>query len=103
MKYTIEYTIRAQSDLDDIYKYIAFTLLSPDVAENMYREITKSIRSLDSMPMRNPVIDNEPWKSRGLRKIIVKNYVVFYTVDNQSVRIIRIFYGGRDIKSQLMY
>ena len=37
----------------------------------------------------------------GMRKVPVDNFVVFYTVDSNSmtVVIIRIVYGGRDIES----
>ena len=101
MSYRIEYTKLAQTDLDAIYRYIAFSLLEPEVAANIYREIIKSINSLDSMPSRNPLIDSEPWKSRGLRKMIVKNYIVFYTVGDGSVTVNRIMYGGRDVINQL--
>lgn len=52
------------------------------------------------MPSRNPVVDWEPWKSMGIHKVLVDNFVIFYTVadDNHIVTIIRIVYGGRDIK-----
>ena len=101
MIYNIVYTKQAQSDLDEIYRYIAFSLLSPDTAANIYREIVESIRSLSSMPMRNPLYDDEPWKSRGLRKMSIKNFIVFYTAEEKTVRIIRIMYGGRNISTQL--
>ena len=103
MSYKIELTNQAKNDLDEIYSYIAFTLLSPDVAANMYNSIIHSIRSLDSMPLRNALMDDEPWKSRGLRRCFVKNYTIFYLVDeaNSIVRIVRIMYSGRDIRYQL--
>ena len=103
MNYQIELTNQAKNDLDEIYSYIAFTLLSPDVAANMYHSIIDAIRSLDSMPLRNPLMDDELWKSRGLRKCFVKNYTAFYLVDevNAIVRIVRIMYSGRDIRYQL--
>ena len=103
MNYQIELTNQAKNDLDEIYGYIAFTLLSPDVAANMYHSIIDCIRSLDSMPLRNALMDDEPWKSRGLRKCFVKNYTAFYLVDevNAIVRIVRIMYSGRDIRYQL--
>ena len=68
MSYQIELTNQARNVLDEIYSYIAFTLLSPDVAANMYHSIIDAIRSLDSMPLRNPLMDDELWKSHDLRK-----------------------------------
>lgn len=99
--YSVSYSAEARSDLKEIYSYIAFTLMAPDIAESQVNRIRKIIRSLDLMPSRNPVVDWEPWKSMGMHKVPVDNFVVFYTVDVNSlvVTVIRIVYGGRDIKS----
>ena len=103
MSFQIEFTKSAKEDLNDIYSYIAFHLLSPDVAVNMYHSIIDGIRSLDQLPLRNAVMNDEPWKSRRLRRCFIKNYTAFYLVDeaNQKVRIVRIMYSGRDIQKQL--
>lgn len=63
--------------------------------------LDKEIRSLDFMPSRYALVDWEPWKSIGMHKVPVDSFVVFYTVDSDSmtVAIIRIVYGGRDIES----
>ena len=63
----------------------------------------KAIRSLESMPERNPLYKDDPWRSQGIRFLPVKNYLVFYTVDASAdtVSIVRIMYGGRDVSRQL--
>lgn len=97
--YSIIYTPKAMNDLKEIYSYIAFSLLVPETAKGHVNRIRKKISSLDFMPSRNPVVDWEPWKSMGMHKIPVDNFVVFYTVDDSRaiVTIIRIVYSGRDI------
>lgn len=99
--YNVVYSPEALSDLKDIYAYIAQELMAPDTALNQVNRIRKEIRSLDFMPSRYALVDWEPWKSMGMRKVPVDNFVVFYTVDSNSmtVVIIRIVYGGRDIES----
>lgn len=99
--YNVVYSPEALSDLKDIYAYIAQKLMAPDTALNQVNRIRKEIRSLDFMPSRYALVDWEPWKSMGMRKVPVDNFVVFYTVDSNSmtVVIIRIVYGGRDIES----
>jgi len=99
--YSVVYSPEALNDLKDIYAYIARELLAPDTARNQLNRIRKEIRSLDLMPSRYALVDWEPWKSMGMHKVPVDNFVVFYTVDNDSmtVVIIRIVYGGRDIES----
>lgn len=103
MSYDILYTAKARDDLSDIYEYIAFHLSEPQTAAGIYERILSSVRSLEDFPLRNALTDGEPWRSKGLRKIPVKNYLVFYTVDEEkkAVHIIRIMYGARDIDKQL--
>lgn len=98
--YSVIYSPEARNDIKDIYSYIAFELLVPGTAESQMNRIRKAIRSLDFMPSRNPIVDWEPWKSMGMHKVPVDNFVVFYTVDSTAltVTIIRIVYGGRDIQ-----
>ena len=45
MKMKIVYTLQAQQDLKNIYEYIAYSLLVPDTARNMSRQIMQSVRS----------------------------------------------------------
>lgn len=103
MKMEIVYTFQAQQDLKNIYEYIAYSLLVPDTARSMYQQIIQSVRSLESMPERNPLYKEEPWRSQGVRFVPVKNYLLFYTVNNEThtVSIARILYGGMDINHQL--
>ena len=103
--YSVVYSPEALNDLKDIYAYIAQELLAPDTALNQVNRIRKEIRSLDFMPSRYALVDWEPWKSMGMRKVPVDNFVVFYTVDSNSmtVVIIRIVYGGRDIELSLIH
>ncbi len=98
--YSVIYSPEAKSDIKDIYSYIAFELLVPRTAESQVNRIRKTIRSLEFMPSRNPIVDWEPWKCMGMHKVPVDNFVVFYTVDSSTltVTIIRIVYGGRDIQ-----
>lgn len=99
--YSIIYAPEALEDLKNIYTYIASTLLVPDTAKNQINRIRKTVRSLDFMPSRHPIVDWDPWKSMGMHKVPVDNFIVFYTVDKASltVAIIRIVYEGRDISS----
>lgn len=97
------YTINALQDLRNIYEYIAFTLLVPESGRNIVERIMSTARSLESMPERNPIYKEEPWHSQGVRFIPVRNYLVFYTINNvtDTVSVSRILFGGRDISHQL--
>jgi len=99
----VVYTFTARQDLRSIYEYISFTLLAPDAARNTTDRIMAAVRSLESMPERNPLYREEPWHSQGVRFIPVRNYLVFYTISTETdtVSVARIMYGAMDISRQL--
>lgn len=103
MNYSVQITSRAETDLREIYEYIAYELLSPPTAARQLQRLEAEILSLDQMPNRYPAYPDEPWHSRGLLVMSVDNYLVFYMPDAaaQTVTIIRVMYGRRDIASQL--
>ena len=103
MNWDVKFTDQARCDLRDILDYISYELQEPQVAVNLVRSITKEILSLDQMPMRYRLYEEEPWKSSGLRCFPVKNYLLFYYPEEASntVYAVRVIYGGRDISRQL--
>lgn len=99
--YNIFYSPEALEDIRKIYSYIAYELQVPETALNQVNRIRNQIRSLDCMPMRYSLVDWEPWKSMQMHKVPVDNYVVYYTIndDTLEVNIIRIFYAGQDVEN----
>ncbi len=99
----VVYTQTAQADLRDIYEYISQVLFAPDAARALTELILQKARSLGEMPDRQPLWKDEPWRSLGVRFVSVRNYILFYTADQDAdvVTIVRVMYGGRDIDRQL--
>ena len=93
----------AKGDLRGIYQYIAHVLIEPVTARKQTGRIRTAIRKLDQMPERFPLYDREPWASRGMRRMDVDNYSVFYIPDGKTniVTVIRIMYARRDIPNLL--
>ncbi len=102
-RYDVLFSDEALNDLEEIYRYIAFSLQVPVAAGMQVNRIKAEIRSLCSMPERYTLVDWEPWHSIKMHRVIVDNYIVFYLVDNCEavVDIVRIFYGGRDIEGNV--
>mgnify|MGYP000886896294 FL=1 len=92
-----------KQEFKDIYSYIAEVLLVPETAKNQVTRILDQVEKLDEMPNRFPLFEKEPWHSRGLRKLIIDNYIVFYYPNEQmqEVVVFHIFYGGRNIDELL--
>lgn len=84
-------------------RVVSKELLAPETAKKLFRKIIFAIGTLDEMPMRHRLIDDDHWKEQGLRILPVENYLVFYIADerNSVVKIYRIIYGKRDIGRQL--
>lgn len=103
MIYQIQVTYFAEKDLRDIYEYIAFTLLEPDIAFEQLDRIEEAVLSLNELPERFRLVGYEPWFSRGIRQMPIDNFIVFYAIniDKKLVTIIRVMYGRRDINKQL--
>lgn len=96
--YDIQITEPAEKDLYEIGAYISKELLEPETAKKVISKIAKGINSLGDMPLRNALVADERLAYKGIRKIIVDNYIIFYIVTEESktVTIIRILYGKRN-------
>lgn len=98
--FKVIYSPAALDDLKSIYRYIAVDLQEEVTAENQINRIRKTIRDLDTFPAKYKTVEWEPWSDLQMRQMSVDNYLVYYLVDKEKlqVTIVRIFYGGRDIK-----
>ena len=94
-KYKVSLTSRALRDLDDIYVYIAQTLLVPETALGLVDKIEKEILSLEEMPYRFPERKTGAYANKGYRQLFVGNYTVIYRIDEKrrQVMVITIRYS----------
>lgn len=97
-KYRVDITEPAENDLVDIVKYIASQLSAPFSALDMMDLLEEAMTGLSDLPQRCPVVWDERLSQMGYRKLIVKNYVVFFSIDekNKVVNVERILYVRRD-------
>ena len=97
-------TDQAELDLSEIFAYIAYTLNERHNAVKQLDRIRESINDLETMPGRYRIYEKGPWKKRNTNFFPVDHYVVFYTVDNNDLKVyvLRIMYSGRNIDDQMM-
>lgn len=102
-KYTVKLTRQAEEQLREIVDYIRFTLQAPNTASKMLDTLAEEIYSLDQFPYRAPLTEEEPWHSQGVHRISVKNFLVYFWVDEaqKNVQVTGIIYGRRDQRHQL--
>ena len=97
-RYRIIVTPDALANLVELRHYIANVLMAPGTAVKYIRLIRKEIATLEQLPARIAPVDEEPWHSRGIRFLIVKNFYVYYRIDEtaQTVYILNVVYNKRD-------
>ena len=100
-QYKVEITKEALQDMEDMYNYIALELLSPENAMGQYNRIADEILTLDTFPQRYRIMDSEPEKQMELRRMIVDNYSVFYTIRADKVIVTDVLYTTSDIEVRL--
>lgn len=101
-QYTVEITDEALADMEQLYNHIAYVLLAPENAMGQYNRIADEILKLDTFPERFRIMDSEPEHSRGIRRMIVDNYSVFYVIREDRVIVTDVLYSASDIGKRLL-
>jgi len=103
MSYQIHITRAAEHDLSEAADYIDFVLKNPDAADRLLDLAAESIGSLADNPEMNAIVDDPVLRSWGIRFAVIRNYLAFYTVDEEAgiICIVRFLYGKRDWRSIL--
>ncbi len=98
MNYRVTLTPQAVEQIRETVLYIARTLQSPETAKGWADLLYQKIGELQSMPSRYPLTEEELWHDRGIHKMPVKNFLVYYLIDeeNKSVTVTAVIYGRRD-------
>lgn len=97
-KYKVYISEPAENDLRDIVRYISAQLSAPITALKMMDIIEEAISELSFKPQKCPFVVDERLARLGYHKLVVKNYIVFFTIDEELkvVDIERILYARRN-------
>ena len=101
--YNLEFLPIAKNDMLEIIKYISNELKSPVAAQNLAEEFISAAERLCEFPYANNGYTPIKPLEFEYRRIIVNNYLMYYTVDgpNKTVTIMRVIYARRDMGKQL--
>ena len=93
----------AKEDLIDLGRYIAYDLNAPDTAVSYLQSIKQEIASLSDAPKRFRLMDEEPWHTRGVRRMNARNFAVFFNIreDKNEVYVQNVIYQKRDLPKVL--
>ena len=101
--YQVILTPLALEHIQRITDYIAESLQAPDTALRWLDKTEQAIASLETMPLRFRTVDEEPWHTKGIRRMLEGNYFVYYVVDEAAsiVRVIAVVYARSDQLAKL--
>ena len=96
-KFIIKYSKPARNDILRLHKFVYQNSQSLETTDKTIERIVIAIAKLDFMPERYSKYRYNSG-NRQLRVYPIKNYVIFYRVNNdeKSVEIVRIFYKSED-------
>ena len=101
--YELAYLPIARQDTVEIVRYISRELQNPSAAERLAAELIEAGEGLSRFPYANPVyLPVRPLKHE-YRKLPVRNYLMFYRVDEEKkqVTVMRVIYAKRNYGGML--
>jgi toxin ParE1/3/4 len=90
-------TPQADSDLDDIWHYVATRSASLDAADRFIDSLTDRFFLLASHPNIGRARDED--LRPGLRSFPVGKYIIIYRIQDEDVLILRVLRGSRNIEA----
>ncbi len=101
--YKLEFLPIAKNDMLEIVKYISEELNNSIAASKHAEEFISSAENICIFPYSNNVYIPIKLLEKEYRRITVKNYMMFYTVDEdtKNVTIMRVIYAKRNIGKQI--
>ena len=102
-EYSIGISDLAKQDIRSTAEYIKYELLEPAIVENTTEAILDAISTLEDMPDRIGLVNEDRLAEKQIRRLLVKNYSVFFRINEsmKAVEIVRVIYSRRDWSSLL--
>ncbi|MDO4549467.1 MAG: type II toxin-antitoxin system RelE/ParE family toxin [Clostridia bacterium] len=96
--YEVRLTRQAIEQLGEIRRYITDELFAPEAANRLMDTMQIEIGKLRTMPDRVPLTEEEPWRTEGIRRKIVENFIVYFWIDERAekVHVTAVVYARRD-------
>ena len=94
--YRIQYLPLAEADVLEAVSYIADTPDAPKAAAELLETLDKTVEQISTFPYAYPLYRCTRPMSSELRMAVIKNYVLYFTVKEDSVELRRFLQGQRD-------
>ena len=96
--YQLSYSKLIDADFDSSYEYIKEKLEAPRAAEKLFDELINKLDYICKTPFTRSLVQDRHLASLGIRSIKIKNYVLYFTVDEESntINALRFLYNKRN-------
>lgn len=103
MGYKLIIAKEAHEDISDIVGYIIHELKNRQAATGFIDDLEASYRKVIQNPQIYSLCNDKRLAFLGYRKIIIKNYLILYRIDEKDnvIYIVRVVYGGRNYPEML--
>ena len=93
--YKLVFSKLFRMDVQSSFDYIKNRLKAQMATDNLIREIMESLNRIKENPNIRPLVQDKHLASLGYRLINVKNYIMFYIIDNDNkhINVIRFLYN----------
>lgn len=104
-KYDVKILDEAKDDIKEIVIYIKTKLKEPEIAKQYSKAFKEEISKLKDNADAYNVIDNEITGKSDIRKINVKNFMIFYRIIERikEVQIIAVYYSRSNWHKNIKY
>jgi plasmid stabilization system protein ParE len=96
LSYKLQIFVDFYNDLDSITQYITKTLQNPRAATRLSDDAEAACYSLVDFPEAHRLYQPPHPMKHEYRVISVRNYNIFYTVENETIKVRHIIYAKRD-------
>ena len=96
-RYTVSVSPSAADRIADYGAFIAEQSASQTIAQRWVDQVYKTIETLDQIPRRFALAEEDPHVDCEVRRLLVGNYLACYTIDDEAktVRVIGFRHGRR--------
>lgn len=96
MSYKVKISPNAQEDIENIMYYLKVNLSNLTAAQNFHKDMLKQIDNICLFPNSGTIFLTRR-NNRIIRKVLVRNYIMFYEFfDESTINILRVRYGASD-------
>ena len=82
--YAVKISQAFGAQASDCASSIALVCQRKGSAERWIEALTEAVLSLDQFPYRYPLVEIEPWRSKGFHRMPVKRHIVYYSVNEEE-------------------